>query len=69
MSFEQTSEYQKKNSYKSICSAINRHLQNLGREINIVRGKEYKSSNMNFDGNLKRIDIYTEVLQDQKKNK
>lgn len=53
MSSEQTSEYQK-NSYKSIRSAINRHLQDLGRDIDIVRGKEFRSSNSILDGKLKK---------------
>ena len=34
-------------------SAINRHLRDLGRSIDIVRDKELKSANNNLDGMLK----------------
>ena len=38
------------NSYKAIRSAINRHLHDLGRDLVIVRGKEFKR----LDGKLKK---------------
>ena len=53
MSSEQASEYNT-NSYKSIRSALNRHLQDLGRNIDIVRGREFRSSNSILDGKLKK---------------
>jgi hypothetical protein len=49
---EQASEYNK-NSYKSIRSALNRHLQDLGRDIDIVCGREFRSNNSILDGKLK----------------
>ena len=52
MSSEQASE-QNKNSYQSIRSALNRHLQDLGRDIDIVRGREFQPSNGILDGTLK----------------
>ena len=38
------------NSYKAIRSGINRHLHDLGRDLVIVRGKEFKR----LDGKLKK---------------
>ena len=52
MSSEQASEYNK-NSYKSIRLALSRHFQDLGRDIDIVRGREFRSSNTILDGKLK----------------
>ena len=49
------SENYHKNSLKSIRSAINRHLQDLGRSIDIVRDKEFKSANNTLDGMLKTM--------------
>lgn len=34
-------------------SALNRHLQDLGRNIDIVRDKEFKSANHTLDGMMK----------------
>ena len=42
------------NSYKAIRSAINRHLHDLGRDLDIVRGREFKRSNAILDGKLKK---------------
>jgi hypothetical protein len=53
MAAEQANEYTK-NSFKSIRSAINRHFQDLGRDIDIVRGKEFRASNNILDGKLKK---------------
>jgi len=53
MSKEQASEYTQ-NSFKSIRSAINRHLQDLGRDLEIVRGREFRTSNNILDGKLKK---------------
>lgn len=52
-SSELTYDYQKY-SYKSIRSTINQHLQDFGRDIDIVWGKELRSSNSIFDGKLKK---------------
>jgi hypothetical protein len=48
----QTETYHK-NSLKSLRSAINRHLQDLGRSIDVVRDKEFKAANHTLDGMLK----------------
>ena len=53
MAAEQANEYTK-NSFKSIRSAINRHFQDLGRDIDIVRGKEFRASNNILDGKHKK---------------
>ena len=53
MAAEQANEYTK-NSFKTIRSAINRHFQDLGRDIDIVRGKEFRASNNILDGKLKK---------------
>lgn len=45
------------NSYKSIQSAIIRHLQDLGREFDIVKGREFNTSNIILDGRLKKKDL------------
>ena len=50
------SENYHKNSVKSMRSAINRHLQDLGGPIDIVRDKEFKSANNTLDGMLKNYD-------------
>eukprot|EP00105_Crassostrea_gigas_P003620 XP_011416528.1 PREDICTED: uncharacterized protein LOC105320322 [Crassostrea gigas] len=46
------SEYHK-NTMKNIRAAINRHLSDLERDMNIVKDKEFKSANDNLDGKLK----------------
>ena len=40
-------------SLKNIRGAINRHFQDIGREIDIVRDKYFKPANRALDGNLK----------------
>ena len=50
---KQANEYTK-NPFKSIRSAINRQFQDLGRDIDIVRGKEFRASNNILDGKLKK---------------
>lgn len=62
MSKEQASEYTQ-NSFKSIRSAINHHLQDLGRDLEIVRGREFRTSNNILDGKLKKN--YKRVWQGQ----
>ena len=42
------------NSYKAIRSGINRHLHDLGRDLDIVRGRAFKMSNEILDGKLKK---------------
>ncbi|XP_062568618.1 uncharacterized protein LOC134230786 [Saccostrea cucullata] len=49
----QNMEYHK-NSFKSIRSALNRYLQDLGRDFDIVRGREFRTSNNILDGKLKK---------------
>lgn len=49
------SGYYHKNTLKNIRSAINRHLQDIGRSIDIVRDKEFKSTNHTLDGMLKTM--------------
>ena len=49
----QAEEYHK-NTLKTIRGAFNRHLQDIGREIDIVRDKEFKSANRVLDGYLKQ---------------
>ncbi|KAK3106038.1 hypothetical protein FSP39_011471 [Pinctada imbricata] len=53
MSEAQASEYHK-NSFKAIRSAINRHLNDLNRDIDIVRDKAFKTANQALDGKLKQ---------------
>lgn len=48
----QANEYHR-NSMTNIRSAINRHLKDIGRNIDIVRDQEFTSSNRTFDGFLK----------------
>ena len=43
-----------KNTMKSLRSAINRQLRELDREIDIVRGREFRKSNDILDGKLKK---------------
>ena len=52
LTLAQSENYHKK-SLKSIRSAINRHLQDLGRYID--RDKEFKSANNTLDGMLKTM--------------
>ena len=42
-----------KNTLTNIRAAINRHFQDIGREIDIVRDKEFKQANRALDGYLK----------------
>lgn len=51
-------------SYKSIRSAINRHLQDLGRDIDIIQGKNSEVL-MAFLMVNWRKKIFKKVLQDQ----
>lgn len=44
-----------KNTLKNIRSAINRHLQDIGRPINIVHDTMFKSANRTLDGMLKAM--------------
>ncbi|KAK3105732.1 hypothetical protein FSP39_004479 [Pinctada imbricata] len=53
LSEAKASEYHKK-SFKTIRSAINRHLNDLNRDIDIVRDKAFKTANQTFDGKLKQ---------------
>ena len=53
MAAEQANEYTN-NTFKSIRSAINRHFQDLGRDIDIDRGKEFRVSNNILDGKLRK---------------
>lgn len=39
--------------FETVPSALNRHLQNPGQNINIVRDKEFKSANHTLDGMMK----------------
>ncbi|KAL5018423.1 hypothetical protein ScPMuIL_004145, partial [Solemya velum] len=49
---ENAAEYHK-NTMKNIRSAINRHLKNLNRNIDVVRDKSFRKSNNVLDGKLK----------------
>lgn len=49
---QQAGDYHK-NSMKSIRGAINRYLQDIGRNIDIVRNPEFKAANRVLDGLLK----------------
>ena len=53
MTKEQVTEYTH-NSFKSIRAALNRHLQGPGRDMGIVRGKEFRGSNNVLDAKLKK---------------
>ena len=44
-----------KNTLKNIRSAINRHIQDLDRAIDVIRGVEFRSANRVLDGMLKQI--------------
>ncbi|XP_056001561.1 uncharacterized protein LOC130048610 [Ostrea edulis] len=48
----ENTEYHK-NTMKNIRAAINRHLADLERDMNIVKDKEFKSANDTLDGKLK----------------
>ena len=50
---EQISEYHK-NSFKNVRAAINRHFKDIGRDFDIVRDKQFKSSNGMLNGKLKQ---------------
>lgn len=49
---QHSSEYHK-NSFKNVRAAINRHLKDLGRKIDIVRDKEFNASNGMLNAKLK----------------
>ena len=49
---EHAAEYHK-NSMKNVRAAINRHLKDIGREIDIVKDIEFKSSNTMLSSKLK----------------
>ncbi|XP_052105474.1 uncharacterized protein LOC127738312 [Mytilus californianus] len=53
MSTAQSKEYHK-NSMKNIRAAINRHIHDLDRDIDIVRDKEFRKANETLDGKLKK---------------
>ena len=44
--------YYHKNTLKNSRAAINRHLNDIGRSVDIVRDKEYKTANQALDGML-----------------
>jgi hypothetical protein len=50
---DQTMKYHT-NTFKSINSAVNRHLHDVGRDVDIVRDRAFKSSNNVLDGRLKK---------------
>jgi hypothetical protein len=50
---DQTMEYHT-NTFKSINSAVNRYLHDVGRDVDIVRDRAFKSSNNVLDGRLKK---------------
>ena len=52
MATNHAEEYHK-NTLRNIRGAINRHLQDIGREMDIVRDKEFKHSNSILNGFLK----------------
>ena len=41
-----------KNTLKGIRAALNRHFNDIGREIDIVRDKAFKTANASLDGKL-----------------
>ena len=49
---EHAAEYHK-NSMKNVRAAINRHLKDIGRQIDIVKDIEFKSSNTMLSSKLK----------------
>ena len=48
-------DFYHKNTLKNIRSAINRHMQDLGRAIDVIRGVEFRSANRVLDGMLKQM--------------
>lgn len=54
MTVEQAAEYNK-NTLKNIRAAINRKLCDVGRDLDIVRDKEFKSANKALDGLMKTL--------------
>jgi hypothetical protein len=56
MTSGQASEYHS-NTFKSIRSAINRHLHDIGRQFDIVRDREFKTCNNILDGKLKKKNL------------
>ena len=53
MTKQQASEYHN-NTFKSIRSALNRHIHDIGRQFDIVRDREFRESNNVLDGKLKK---------------
>ncbi|XP_065924521.1 uncharacterized protein [Magallana gigas] len=53
MTKQQASEYHN-NTFKSIRSALNRHIYDIGRQFDIVRDREFRESNNVLDGKLKK---------------
>ncbi|XP_033730755.1 uncharacterized protein LOC117320207 [Pecten maximus] len=53
MTSDQAREYHK-NSMKSIRGALNRHIKDVGRDMDIVRDKDFRSANNMLDGKLKQ---------------
>ncbi|KAK3089650.1 hypothetical protein FSP39_005342 [Pinctada imbricata] len=51
---EETSSEYHKNTIKGIRSALNRHLNDIGRNIDIVKDKEFKQANAALQGKLKQ---------------
>ena len=45
--------YYHKNTLKNSRAAINRHLNDIGHSVDIVRDKEFKTANQTLDGMLK----------------
>ena len=43
------------NSYKAFCTAINRHLQKLGRNFDVFNDVEFRRSNEAFKGLIKTL--------------
>jgi hypothetical protein len=52
MNAEHAAEYHS-NSMKNVRAAINRHLKDIGRQIDIVKDTEFKSSNAILSSKLK----------------
>ncbi|XP_052710769.1 uncharacterized protein LOC128185135 [Crassostrea angulata] len=53
MTKQQASEYHN-NTFKSIRSALNRHIHDIGRQFDIVCDREFRESNNVLDGKLKK---------------
>ena len=64
ISSEQASEYNK-NYFKSIRTAINRNLPDLGRNLDNVRGREFKSSNNILDRKFEKKNYMNDLHCEQ----